>query len=163
MKLVKLVTSWDSGLDFVVSVLWISSKVGSSRLDLPTSGATWSPRCTSLSLPPSTSCRPISPGSWLSLTQQWWGGPHLTWEQGQLSASQQGVATLKSRPVIEIDLGTFLQTSRPNRGSWVLYYGDLERPLESERVWRIHQHFEPFRKLSDRNMYSLSESYLPGL
>ena len=50
--------------------------------------------------------------------------------------------------------GTFLQTSRPNRGSWVLYYGDLERPLESERVWRIHQHFEPFRKLSDRNMYS---------
>ena len=30
--------------------------------------------------------------------------------------------------------GTFLQASRPNRGSWVLYYTDLERPLESERV-----------------------------
>ena len=100
-------TSDVMGIQFVVSVLRIWSKVGSSSLDLPTSppltaasGATWSPRCTALSLPPSTSCRPISPGRWLSLTQRWWGGPCLTLGQGQLGASQQGVASLKSRPVI---------------------------------------------------------------
>ena len=80
---------------------------GSGLLDPPTSppstsasGATWSPRCTALALPPSTSCRLTSLGRWLSLTRQWWGEPCLTWVQGQPSASQQGEAALRSRPVI---------------------------------------------------------------
>ena len=98
LTLVKLVTS--------MQVHYVC-RAGSGLLDPPTSppstsasGATWSPRCTALALPPSTSCRLTSLGRWLSLTRQWWGEPCLTWVQGQPSASQQGEATLRSRPVI---------------------------------------------------------------
>ena len=98
LTLVKLVTSMQ---------VHYFCRAGSGLLDPPTSppstsasGATWSPRCTALALPHSTSCRLTSLGKWLSLTRQWWGEPCLTWVQGQPSASQQGGAALRSRPVI---------------------------------------------------------------
>ena len=88
LTLVKLVTSMQ---------VHYFCRAGSGLLDPPTSppstsasGATWSPRCTALALPHSTSCRLTSLGRWLSLTRQWWGEPCLTWVQGQPSASQQG-------------------------------------------------------------------------
>ena len=96
LTLVKLVTS--------MQVHYVC-RAGSGLVDPPTSPPSTSAsgasrRCTALALPPSTSCRLTSLGKWLSLTRQWWGEPCLTWVQGQPSASQQGGAALRSRPVI---------------------------------------------------------------
>ena len=60
------------------------------------SGAASSPRSTAHALPPSTSCRPISPGRLPRLTLIWWRGQCLTWGKGQWIAAGEGRFEKKS-------------------------------------------------------------------
>ena len=150
LTLVKLVTSMQ---------VHYFCRAGSGLLDPPTSppstsasGATWSPRCTALALPPSTSCRLTSLGKWLSLTRQWWGEPCLTWGQGQPSASQQGEATLRSRPVIIHFLSEKFAVDSLHM--YPLYFTHWSRKLDmymlskSNTIWiyqKILVYFPPIR------------------